>query len=118
MKKLIKISLTTAILACSFNPLYAGGNHDDGHKHSQKELSKDLAQKEAYKKVQKLVDIKKIEQSWLKAPILDAKKKKFNDHFEWVVSYQNKNIKDTKKQTLYVFVNMHGKITGANYSGK
>ncbi len=118
MKKLVKTSLITALLACSFNPLYAGGNHDNGHKHSQKELSKDLAQKEAYKKVQELVGIKKIDKSWLKAPLLDAKKKKFNDHLEWVVSYKNENIKDTKKQILYVFVNMYGKITGANYTGK
>ncbi len=118
MKNLIKTSLIASFLACGFNPLYAGANHEHGHEYSQKEVNKEFAQKEASKKVQNLITAKKIDQSWLKAPILDTKKEKFGDHFEWVVSYKNIDIKDAKKQTLYIFVNMHGKITGANYSGK
>ena len=45
-------------------------------------------------------------------------KKKFHHSMEWVVSFKNEKITDKTKQTLYIFVNMHGEITGANYSGQ
>jgi hypothetical protein len=122
MKNIIKTTLATGLLTFAYSPLYAGAghdhSHDHGHDHAQKELSKDLAQKKANEKIKQLVEIKKIEKSWLKAPVLASNKKKFSGHLEWVISYKNESIKESKKQVLYIFVNMHGKITGSNYSGK
>ena len=120
MNKLIKTSLITAILACGFNPLYAGAGHDHGHEHShdKKEVTQSYAEKEATEEVKKLLQYKKIDASWIDTPILNVEKKKFKNKMEWVISYKNKNIKDVNKQTLYIFVNLYGEIKGANYSGK
>jgi len=46
------------------------------------------------------------------------RKQQFHHNEEWVVSFENSHIKDTKKQTLYIFVSLSGKITGANFIGK
>lgn len=50
--------------------------------------------------------------------LLMQRKKKFEHDFEWVFSFENKDIKETAKQTLYVFVTLYGESNGANYSGK
>jgi hypothetical protein len=120
MNKLIKTSLITAILACGFNPLYAGSGHDHehGHSHEKKKVTQSYAEKEATKEVKKLFERGKIDSSWTDAPIVNVEKKKFKNKMEWVISYENKNIKDGNKQVLYIFVNLYGKITGANFSGK
>ena len=119
MKKLIKTSLMTALLACSFNPLYASGSHDhgQGHSHERQKVSKSYAQNEATNEINKLVRLNKIDASWLKVPILNTKKKKFKNNMEWVVNFENKSIKDSSKQIIYVFVNLYGEITGVNHSG-
>lgn len=118
MNRLLKTSLITAILACGFNPLYAGSGHDHGHSHEKKKVTQNYAEKEATKEVKKLFERGKIDGSWTDAPILNVEKKRFKNRMEWVISYKNINIKDVKKQTLYIFVNLYGKTTGANYSGK
>lgn len=115
MKKLIKIAVITLVLACGINPLYAGSGHE-GHSHA--EVTKVLAKEKATKQIEKLVKANKIDKSWLKASVLNVEKKKFKNSMEWVASFKNKNIKDSTKQIIYIFVSMHGGITGANYSGK
>lgn len=120
MKKLMKTSLMAALLAFSFNPLYAGGNHDHsghGHSHNQEKVTKSYAQNKATKEIKSLVQRNKLDASWLKIPISNTKQKKYNNKMEWVISYENKTMKDEKKQNLYVFVNLYGKITGINHSG-
>ena len=120
MKRLIKS--TIVMLALSLTTLYASGSHshDDGHGHShaQKEVSKSYAQNEATNEINKLVRLNKIDASWSKVPAVNIKKKKFKNNIEWVVNFENKIIKDSKKQMIYVFENLYGEVTGANYSGK
>lgn len=117
MKKLLKISFITAILTCLYSPLFAAAG--TGHSHApKKEVSKITIKKQANDELKKLVTTDKIDKSWLKKPILNMEKKKFYNNMEWVISYQNKDISDAQKQTLYVFVNKYGKVTGANYTGK
>ena len=41
----------------------------------------------------------------------------FNKSTEWVISFGNDYLKDVEKQILYIFINMDGKVTGANYTG-
>lgn len=118
MKNLIKTAVITVTLVCGFNPLYAGGDHSDGHSHTQKEVSEESVKKIASKKLISLVDAKKIDKIWLNTPIMNMEKKKFNKNLEWVVSFENRQIADSKKQILYVFVSLYGKVTGANFSGK
>ena len=119
MKKLIRTSLITALLACSFNPLYASGSHDHGHGHShdRKEVTKTYAENVATKEMKKLVQLGKLDKSWINTPMLNMKQKKYNNEMEWVISFNNSGIKDAKKKTLYVFVNMYGEITGVNFTG-
>jgi hypothetical protein len=118
MKKLIKTSLMTALLACSFNPLYASGNHDHGHSHDRKEVSKLDVQNVAAKEIKRLVKRGKLDNGWINSPVSNMEKKKYNNEMEWVIRYKNNSIQDVKKQNLYVFVNLYGEITGVNHSGE
>lgn len=113
MKIFIKSVIITAILAFGFNPLYAGGNHS----HAPKEVSKSLIKKIAKEEINRLVHANTIDKSWFNRPIHKVEKKKFNQSLEWVVTFNNKQIKESKKQNLYVFVNLSGILAGANYSG-
>jgi hypothetical protein len=45
------------------------------------------------------------------------KKTQYNYNNEWVVSFENLEIKDKSKQTIYIFVSVYGDIEGANYTG-
>ena len=117
MYKLIKSSLITAILTLGFNPLYAGGNHDHGHSHEKKVVSKQDAKNIATQEIKDLIQSDKIDKSWAKQKVVNVEKKKFGPDEEWVFKYENKAIKDIEKQILYVFVTIYGQANGANYSG-
>lgn len=119
MYKLIKTSLITAALTLGFNPLYAGGNHDHGHSHSHDKevVSEQYAKNMARQEIRALILSDKIDKSWAEQKVVSVEKKKFDNIYEWVFKYENKGVKDTEKQTLYVFVNEFGEPNGANYSG-
>lgn len=120
MKTLIKTTIVAVALTCS--AAYAGGSHshngEHGHSHTQTEVSKASIEKTANQELAGLVQSGKIDKNWSNTPILNMKKKQFHHNTEWVVSYKNKAIKDKAKQTLYIFVSLYGKPTGANYTGK
>jgi hypothetical protein len=121
---------TTIIgLALTSGALYAHGSHEHGShgvsptqdelstEHIQK-VSEEHIQRVAKKQVLNLIEKEKIEKSWSDTPVLNMEKKQFHRTTEWVVSYKNKTIKDQTKQMLYIFVNLYGKVTGANHTGK
>ena len=123
--------LKTAIigLALTSGTLYAHGSHEHanhGYSPTQDELSTEHIQKVstehirrvANKQVMNLIEKGKIKKNWSDAPILNMEKKQFNRNTEWIVSYKNKEIQDQTKQTLYIFVSLYGKVTGANHTGK
>lgn len=128
---MIRIKAAVAVLALSFTTIYAGSGHDhshDGNKHEEhshsnrysdikNEVSKDTIEKAAIQKVQSLVAEKKIHPSWKGMPISKIGKTHYGDTDDWVVGFDNKKIKNVKKQTLYIFVSVHGEIRGANYTG-
>ncbi len=122
MKKLIKATAITLTLSLTTLHAGSGHSHDDGHghghNHTQEKVKKSVIEKTANQKLEKLVENKKINKSWSNISISNMKKKKFNSKNEWVITYNNNQIKDKNKQTLYVFVNEYGKVTGANYTGK
>ena len=127
MQTLLK---TTIIgLALTSGTLYAHGNHKDsshGYAPTQDELSTEHIQRVSTEEIKRvanrqvisLIKKEKIEKSWSRAAILNMDKKQFHRSTEWVVTYKNKKIKDELKQTLYIFVDLYGKITGANHTGK
>ncbi len=122
MKKLIQATVVT--LALSFTALYAGGSHNHGsHGHShdapkQEEVNEKSIKEIAKQEIKRLTLAKKIDDSWLFRPISKMKKTQYNYNNEWVVSFENLAIKDKTQQTIYVFVTVYGKLTGANYTGK
>ena len=127
----MKILMKTTIvgLALASGTLYAHGSHKHaphGDAPTQDELSTEHIQKVSKEEIQRvankqrinLIEKEKIEKSWSDTAILNMEKKQFNRNTEWVVSYKNKEIKDQMKQTLYIFVSLFGKVTGANHTGK
>jgi hypothetical protein len=128
MQTLIKTIIV--VLALASGTLYAHGSHEHaghgGQSPTQGELSTEHIQKVSTEEIQRvankqlmnLIEKEKIEKSWSDTPILNMEKKRFHRNTEWVVSYKNKEIKDQMKQTLYIFVSLYGKVTGANHTGK
>ena len=126
MKILIKATVITVALLTT---LYAGDehNHDhSGHNHGahghshetlQKSISNSAVKTIAIKEVKRLAQEKKIPKSWKSIPVSKIGKAHHGDTNDWVVGFDNSKIKDKTKQTLYIFVSIHGKITGANYTG-
>ncbi|MFK5937340.1 MAG: DUF6488 family protein [Sulfurimonas sp.] len=129
-----KISSMIIVIAISLvtNSLYAQENkthtqdelhiqtkHEHNHSCAAKiELSKKDIQRAARKRLWMLTQKKKISASWLEVPIVSTDKKQFADKVEWVVDYRNLNIKDEKKQNIYIFVDYYGHVMGANYTGE
>ena len=99
--------------------LYAHGSHrHEPTTPVEEEASRASIKKIAQKEVRRLTLDKKIDGSWLFRPISKMKKIEVNHKPEWVISFENLEIKDKTKQTLYIFVTLQGKLTGANYTGK
>lgn len=115
MNQLIKVLLVGIVMSSTV--LIASGNHSHNNGHSHHAVSKEVIIKKANQKLLTLVKNKKLPKSWLKSSILAMKKKQFNQHKEWVISYENSKITNVKKRVLYIFVNLHAKVTGANYTG-
>ena len=109
MRKLFK-ALT--ILAFTFTILNAQGHHK--HEHS---VSKSDIQQQAKKQLSLLIENEKIEKSFADAFLADTSEKQFGKFTEWVVKFENKKIKDETKRNLYIFLNLKGKVLGANYTG-
>lgn len=120
MKILIKATLLT--LTLGLTTLYAHGS-STGSSHSHispvlNEVSKATVKKTAQQEVKRLAVGKKIDNSWLFIPVSKMNKQQFAKSYEWVVSFKNSEIKERAKQTLYIFIDLQGKVTGANYTGK
>ena len=120
----IQSLIISAVLALSPAVLFAGKDHDHGHddghghSHSHDPVSQSQAEKTALKSVGQLVKKGKIDNSWSSVTVAKSEKKKFGKNMEWVVSFNNKKISDTSKQTLYVFLSLTGEYIAANYTGK
>lgn len=125
MEHLLKATIITIMI--SFSSLYASEtdahNHShDEHKHGYESLKKEISKKNveeiAKKEVTKLANEKKIHMSWKNVPISMIGKTHYGDTNDWKVGFTNYKIKNKKRQTLYIFVSVRGKVVGANYTGK
>ena len=121
MKILIKS--TVMAVALSFTTLYAADGHShSGHNHAshdalKKEMTNTAIKKIAKQEVKRLALEKKIAKSWKTMPISKLGKTHHADTNDWVVVFENLKIKNKARQSLYIFVSVHGDITGANYTG-
>lgn len=94
----------------------AGAGHDHGHSHDP--VTQAQAEKAAVKNISRLIDKGKIDASWSSVKVAKSEKKKFGKKLEWVVTFENKQITDPKKQILYIFLSLEGGYLAANYTGK
>ncbi len=119
MKNIITKVALVVILTIGFSPLYAGGGHDHDHgEESHSKIDEAKAKLIAVKQLNTHIDNKKLKSSWSDMPVHKIEQKTFNSKIEWVVRFKNLEIKDANKQVLYIFVNLHGKVTGSNFTGK
>lgn len=110
MTTTIKSLIIALILSLGTNSLFAGAGHS--HNASEKRI-----ESSARNKINKLIALNKIDKSWLKAKLLKMKKQNGIYGKEWVVSFKNKDIKDEKKQTLYIYLTTFAKVKGVNFKG-
>ena len=114
MKNFIKRTLLAILIICIFNPLYA----ETTSSHTLNVANNTYVMKVAIREMDRLVLVKAIDKSWQTKPIVTVEKKAFNKNLEWVVAFQNKEIKDMNKQMLYIFVTINGVLIGSNYTGE
>lgn len=113
--KIIKI---LALLFATSSIAFAGPGHP-GHEHSHNhEISQTEAQQAGSTVLQKLIEKKKIDQSWTGASVVTTEKRKYANGEEWVVVFSNPQVDDDKRKNLYVFLSLHGDYVAANFSGK
>lgn len=85
-----------------------------GHDHAT-ELSQNQILKKASGLVARIVEKGQLEESWRQVKPQEPKK---NSGHEWVVVFFNPKIKDSEKQTLYMFLTLSGEYVAANFTGK
>ena len=116
--KILKSTILASLLALGSTNLYAAGAHSHGGStHIHEKISETKAITVA--KIMKDGLIKKgtINNSWQNIDASKVEKKTFGKSEEWVVTFNNLQIEDKSKQTLYVFVDLYGEVTGANFTG-
>ena len=118
MKKILKSTLLASILTLGVTNIYAGEGHTHGGSyHVHEKISEKKAIKIAKSMKDGLAKKGTIDKSWKDIDYSKIEQKKFGKNVEWVVQFNNSKIEDTSKQTLFVFINLYGKVTGANYTG-
>ena len=70
------------------------------------------------KAVASLAEKSKIEKSWQSVKAAQVEKKTFKGNTEWVVTFNNSEISDPAKRTLYVFLTLGGEYFAVNHTGK
>ena len=93
----------------------AGTGHDHGYTSSP--ITQSQAEEIATKKISALAENGKIDESWKSIKATKSEKKKFDDNMEWVVIFNNNNVSDPAKQTLYLFLSVRGEYLATNYTG-
>ena len=98
------------LFALTATTAHAGAGHDHAV-----ELSQSQILEKASGLVARIVEKGQLEDSWRQVKPQEAKE---NSGHEWVVVFFNPEIKDSGKQTLYMFLTLSGKYIAANFTGK
>lgn len=117
-------NLSTALFLSLFmtTPVMASGGHshgpDGGHSQSHGPVSSEEAINRASNKVNQLASAGVIDASWSGVTASSVEQKTFASASEWVIAFKNDKVKDSAKQSLYLFFSLDGHYIAANYSGK
>lgn len=111
--------LLLLVLVVFSQSIFANGNHY--HPKKFLKCAAECNEAEVRKSVPEALDIlvkaREVKEAWKTVPVEKVEKKKFSKGEEWVVSFFNKNEKNTSKQRLYMFITMDGWLNGANNTG-
>jgi hypothetical protein len=118
----MQIKTLMLTLALTLSPLtaIAGGSHDHGHGHSHGPalITQSQAETIATERVTMLVNKGKIDERWKSVPVTKSQNKMNGNQAEWVVTYNNNQVSDPAKNTLYIFLSTTGDYIAANFTGK
>ena len=112
MRKIFICLLT--LLALTTATTYAGSGHSHG---PSTPIAKEEALVKATGIVKAFVENREIDSSWAEVAPVSCELNKRTFDSEWVVAFNNPKIKDTAKQTLYVFLTLGGQYKAADYTG-
>ena len=112
----LNILILSFTLALVSTLAIAGGGH--GHGHSHEPVNQATANSKATRIISNFIKQKTLNKSWAGTTVSSSEKKTFNGKQEWVVSFVNEKVEDTKKRKLYVFLTLSGDYIAANYTGK
>jgi hypothetical protein len=116
--KILKSILLASILALGTTNIYAGEGHSHGGEtHVHEKINEIKAIVIAKNTKDELLKKGSIDKSWENIDASKVEKKTFGNSQEWVVSFTNAKVQDATKQILYVFVDLTGEVTGANFTG-
>ena len=116
MKALLISLVLSSLLFCT--QAIAGSGHDHGHSHAQVPVDKETVEKNSVKVINELIETSKLDKSWASIAVNSSEKKAVNGGTEWLVTFVNQKITDTKKQKLYIFLTLGGEYIAANHTGK
>lgn len=109
------LSLSLVLCLTPFAAM-AGAGHDHGHSHAP--VDQATATKNATSIIADIVKQNKLANSWRAIKARSVEQKVFGSASEWVIVFVNKNITDTAKQKLYVFLTLGGEYIAINYTGQ
>jgi hypothetical protein len=114
-EKIMRRMIVLLIMFLVVSPVlsYAGGGGG-----GEEEIAEIVFRTNASQTVETLVRQNKLDSSWADVKP-DKAVKRMRDKYagDWLVAFHNPQEKDKEKQTLYVILNLEGKVLRANYSG-
>ncbi len=113
MRKIIKNTFFSIILFSTLLSINAFANK--GHK--LQIASEVYVIKAAKREMKRLINTNTIKSSWKNKIPYSVEKKMFDKKEEWLISFKNKEIKDSNKKIVYIFVDLNGILLGSNYTG-
>lgn len=89
-----------------------------GHQHEAPapEISEEQVKVRAKEEVGRLVERKKLDESWKATPLKALEKRTYKKTWEWVATFEN--ARAVKDRVLYVFLKPSGQFVAANFTGK
>jgi len=119
MKTLIITLVVISSLLSARSALAHGGHggHDEPPRVAPAALAEAQVRLRVAEEVARLVDVKKIPESWKEATFRTVERKPTPAGWEWLATLDNPKGKKNE-QTLYVFLKPTGEFVAANFSGK
>lgn len=119
------IILSVALTFCGGRLAFShpGGHGDEHHPPENPEkptaIDEKAAKARAQQELERLVSVKKVDESWKQSGRFnEIKKKGPATKWEWLITFDNSDAKDKDKKRLYIFLKPSGEFIAANFTGK